>query len=1066
MGSQQLTTGTFKPACYQPVSRLIILLGGILTATLAVAQPEQPAEPTTAVELKSWLDDYATRLRTEQQLIGVSIAVSLPGGETVTAVAGHRDEGATEPLLATDRLMGGSTGKTYVAAITLQLAESGKIDLQAKAADYLSHHIEWFDRLPNADSFTVAQLLNHSAGIPHYIDDTGFLWRFLTDSLQGNDTGYSPETMLSFVLDEEPTTAPGAAHVYSDLNYFVLGLLIEQASGASYYEVLESALLKPYALEGAVPSNRMKIERLVPGHAETSLKNRLLGVAGSTMIDDQLKSNPAIEWTGGGLATTPAALSQFYRALGSGQVISKKSLTQMKQDALPIAPNSSTVYGYGVFVSQREELGQYISHAGWYPGYRTNVAYFERGGFSVAIQSNQDYAIDIFSPVREIAESVQRIQSAASAQPQSYRFTQWFNTDAIGSQMLSIDADKVSLRFEQRTQGKNPFVDIQMTRSDDLLPLNMSRQGLAYLYHDIDERFSISEEGEASWSSRAEQGSADAGDAHYFIPFSLLDGGASAPAELGLLAQALLAAPEHQLSLLPRGQARLKLLDIRRLPTAWGSQEVRLALVEGLALQAPTVWLDGYGNSFAHLDYGTVIRDGYADQADVLREAQSNAVDAYQMKRIQALKLASIDTTQQSLRVINAHLVDPATATLRENVHVTIDDGAIVAIGTGEPSSQPPIQTIDAEGHYLVPGLWDRHVHLQDRDRLLHLLGGVTTVVDLGNNNEALSALEAKVNSATLPGPRLIKAGFIDKRGATQTPFGILVDTEADALAAIDHYAEQGYQHIKLYGAIDPAWVPEIAARTHQHHMRLSGHVPTHSRAKEAIADGYDDIQHMIYLWLNFVRPPVEKELTFTAARAFEEGINKTRRRALLRAFVESDVGLDPTLAVYEEFLRAKTGKPKPAYRPYQDKLPLQTYRLSRSGPLPTPSDIKTDTFSKMFEASLESVGELHRMGARIIPGSDHGALPGLAFLRELELLAESGIKDGDILRLASSDAAKAYNADASFGTIAVGKKADMLLVSENPLGDISALRSLSWVFSRGQAYPIDALWQAVTPES
>jgi len=1039
----------------------------LLHAPLTTAEDHiQPYPEALVVELKQWLDDYVHNEREQQGLPGLSLAVSLPQGETVTATAGVVRKDSEQVLTASDRFLGGSTGKTYVAALILMLAEEGELALDAKAADYLGH-IEWFPRLPNADRFTVAQLLNHSAGIPHYIDDTGFLWRFAKDSWLGRDTGYSPETMLSFVLDDAPTTAPGEAHVYSDLNYFVLGLVIEAVTGQRYYEVLTQRLLEPHRLEGTLPSNRYDIPRLVTGYSASSFKNRLLGVDGATIENGRLTRNPAIEWTGGGLANTPAALAQFYQALGAGRILSGPGIPLMASDVLPVSPGAKTQYGYGVFLSEREELGRYISHAGWYPGYNSNVAYFERGAFAVAIQTNRDYAADIYTPVREIAARVQEALQALDGAAIEYRFSEIFSGEVIARQRLRLQGNKASVYFEQRTQGKQPYVQVDMTRDDQLIPTRMSRRGLAYLYHEIKENYELSETGEARWSNRVEQETATPEAPRYYVPFSMTNLGASAPAEEALLAQALLQSDNQSLSLLPRGMARLRRLARSRIDTNWGSQELQLVTIEGLSLTPPRLWLDLAGNDFARVDVGALIRNGHEAALDSLRETEAKALAVDKQRQRQNLARVALDSRRQPLHINHVNVVDPGTGEVRRNMRVQITDGRITGVSADPDSSEqaPDSITLDGKGGYLIPGLWDRHVHLNDTDRVLHLLGGVTTVVDLGNDNARLRALEQRMEAEDLPGPRVIKAGFIDKRGEIQTPIGRLVQSEADAMDAIDAYAAEGFHQIKLYGAIDPTWLPAIARRAHARGLRLSGHIPTKATTIEAIAGGYDDIQHVIYLWLNFVEPPVLRELTFTAARAFEQSPPDDRElERLLQAFVENDVGLDPTLAVYEEFLRSRRGQPKPAYRPYRSQLPLQTFRLSKSGPLPTPEDVQRGTFARLFDRSLELVGKLHELGGRVVPGSDHRSLPGLSFIRELELLQEAGIPPRDILRLATRDAAEAYDRADQSGAIAPGQQADLVLLVDNPLNDVAALRSARWVLSRGRAYPVEALWKTVLP--
>lgn len=1008
--------------------------------------------------LQAWLERYTTSMQSDEGLVGVSSAIVLPSGDILTATAGGADLDG-RPLAADSRFLGGSTGKSYVAALTMRLAERGELDVAERVSRYLGNR-EWYGRIPNAADITIHSLLNHTSGLPHYIDDAGFLLSFAWDTLMGNETAYSPEQMLGFIFDEAPVAAVGDGHYYSDLNYFLLGLVIETVTGETYYEALQQEILGPQGLEDVLPQDSRDIPRLVSGHANDSFLNSVLGMAGPTMEGDQLKRDPSLEWTGGGLATTPRGLAMFFHALGSGAIVSPSSLGQMQAAAVPIADGSSTRYGYGLFVSERDGLGRYLSHSGWFPGYSSNAAWFVDGKFSIAIQANQDHGVDIYSPIREIAAAVREHIGTGTRQA-TLEFGFHTADERIGSQSIRYLADRqVEIDYAFSSQGKRPQVEVFMELDPAGLPVRVTRSGRAFLYHDIDEQFTADGAG-ARWSSRTESGKTAEGKGHYYVPFSLLDAGASAPAETALLASALLQAPGRSLPLLPSGSASVQVLARQRVRRNDGiDRVVQLVAVTGLQPESNLLWLDLAGRPFAELGSASMIRTGHRQSIGQLRSVQDNARDLARDETHAAINGVIHDSHSRAILVRGARVFDSAGGALSGATDVRIAAGRIEAIGKDLPQNDALV--IEANGHTLLPGLWDMHVHVTEAAGPLYLAAGVTTVRDLASDTGTMTGLKANFDSGERHGPRVLRAGYIDRKGPLQTPAGLLVDSLEDALAAVDDYAARGYPQIKLYGAIEADWVGPIARRAHSHGLRLGGHVPISMTTEQAIADGYDEVNHIVFMWLNFAPEPVPLELTFNAARiSTRVAYDSPEMRSLVDRFLEQGTAMDPTLAVYEEFIQGISGEMYPAYLPYRERLPLQTLRQSTAGPLQLPDDLDPATYRALFDQALGLVGEMDRAGVQILVGTDHRGLPGLAMARELELLYKSGISRSRVLQLATLEAARLMNLHRELGSVETGKLADLVLVKGDPTQDLAAMREVAWVFKGGVAYPADALRQA-----
>jgi len=356
------------------------------------------------------LADFAADVMRTRLTPGVSAAVAGNDAKLVTSVAGLADPQAGLAMRNVTRLLSGSTGKTFCAATLVSLAEDGILDLDAPLTPVFADE-PWFARLPNAPALTLRLLLMHGAGFPQFLEVAAFVRSYVWDALTGGDLAYAPRKMLSFILDAAPLNAPGAAHAYSDLHYHLAGIAAEKVTGRSYYELLsERVLAKLGAVRGDVlPANSRTIPRLAAGFARGDVIAALAGMTGRTTDPaGALRHDPSLEFTGGGLALTPRALAWFYWLLARGRIVSPASFQQMIGSTLPVTTTGEVTssYGLGVYVNERPELGRYISHSGFFPGYTSNVGYFFDHGFAAAVQFNTDHGPEIHQALRDLAGGV------------------------------------------------------------------------------------------------------------------------------------------------------------------------------------------------------------------------------------------------------------------------------------------------------------------------------------------------------------------------------------------------------------------------------------------------------------------------------------------------------------------------------------------------------------------------------------------------------------------------------------------------------------------------------------
>ena len=277
-------------------------------------------------------------------------------------------------------------------------------------------------------------------------------------------------------------------------------------------------------------------------------------------------------------------------------------------------------------------------------------------------------------------------------------------------------------------------------------------------------------------------------------------------------------------------------------------------------------------------------------------------------------------------------------------------------------------------------------------------------------------------------------------------------------------YADHGFWGVKIYNSMNPDFVKPIAAEAHRLGLHVSGHVPAFMTSERAIADGYDEINHINQLLLMFVMKDKEDPRTpfrftvigerlkdlDTAGAAFQRVLGLMKQRKIT---------LDPTLAVFDSLLAARPGKGSPVDSGWLDHVPAPVQRDRRSLIL----DIKPEQYPT-YEASLKKqddiIALLHREGIPMVPGTDD--IAGLALHSELESWVHAGISPRDTLTAATLGGARFLGLEAELGTIAVGKRADLYLVDGDPLADIRNIRKGRLVVKDGAFYFPDEMLAAM----
>ena len=613
----------------------------------------------------------------------------------------------------------------------------------------------------------------------------------------------------------------------------------------------------------------------------------------------------------------------------------------------------------------------------------------------------------------------------------------------------------VTTNYAYNDRGRGPSLTQTLRLDKAGLPVGMQLRGTTYLKLPVQETLQMAAGPLLTWRNESAAGRTTPGSGFY-LPMETI------PTDVAVLAKAMLLTKTKSVALLPDGASSLTVGATRTITAGARTLRVTPYQIAGLGLTPETVWLDADGRMFASgASWMMVIRRGFETASRELVDAQYAAAAAHD-----SLTAAHLSRKPAAaVAIIHANLFDAVQRKMTPSQTVIVRGDRIVAVGAdGDVPLPSDVEVIDAGNKVLLPGLWDMHVHVQDDDGLLHLAAGVTTVRDMANDTDELMARRKRFDAGTLLGPRIIAAGFMDGPGPFAGPTKVLVSTRDAARAAVEAYAGLGYEQIKVYSSLDPSLFPTIVRTAHQRGLRVSGHVPFGMTAEQMVRAGADELQHANFLFLNFLTDSTIDTRTparFTAVARSAGGLDLKSERVLrfIALLKEKDIVVDPTLNVFEQMFTARAGTIDPGSMAIANRLPAVARRGLLSGGLPFTA-AQEPVYRNSFIAMERMVKKLHDAGVRIVAGTDASA--GFSLHRELELYSEAGIPNTDILYIATLGAARVMKHDAEWGSIEVGKLADLVLVDGDPSQRMRDLRRAELVMKGGVLYVPDSLYAAV----
>jgi imidazolonepropionase-like amidohydrolase len=389
------------------------------------------------------------------------------------------------------------------------------------------------------------------------------------------------------------------------------------------------------------------------------------------------------------------------------------------------------------------------------------------------------------------------------------------------------------------------------------------------------------------------------------------------------------------------------------------------------------------------------------------------------------------------------------------------------------------VRIIEARGKYLIPGLWDMHVHIAgisadpkwSKNVILPLLiaQGVTGVRDMGGDLGVLRAWKEEIEAGKLLGPHIFSGGPMivssGKKTADQWP----VRSPEEARAAVRELKQQGADFIKIISVPSREIFFAIAEEAKKESIPFVGHVPLAVTASEASDAGMRSIEHIVYSNLSLDCSAKEKELRAALlearkkrdqaapARILTEAVSTyspDRAAALLATFKKNGTWVTPTLVPIEvQTPQAKTPEEQSG-DPHLQFVPASLRKeWDPRDPKNQVSEEDQKWWANQFANDERITAEMHRAGVSLLAGSDsldRFVFPGFALHRELALLNQQGLTPLEALQAATSDAAKFLGHEGEFGVIANGARADLVLLDENPLEKISNTTRIAAVIRDG----------------
>ena len=390
-----------------------------------------------------------------------------------------------------------------------------------------------------------------------------------------------------------------------------------------------------------------------------------------------------------------------------------------------------------------------------------------------------------------------------------------------------------------------------------------------------------------------------------------------------------------------------------------------------------------------------------------------------------------------AVSITRVSVVDVVNGRVLPNRTVTIKGETIVSISV-DGAAPRGARTVDGQGKFLIPGLWDMHTHLEATGASaldLHLANGVTGIRDMGSALDVILPMRDRIRRGELSGPQIVAAGPMLDNAPPDWPFRRRVTNAQEARAAVRDLKQRGVDFIKVHTNTPRDAFFAIADETRTLGLPFAGHVPRAVTIAESVTSGIASIEHLGEFRL--FRECGERPVAYAAATC----------RPLFERLAANHVWQTPTVNFFQVLPDVFSGKPLPHAEYASDSLLTMTQKNREGSKL---DDAALTFFRTMGRTSMTVIRDMHALGISFLAGCD-GTVPGFCLHDELQALTDAGLSALQALQTATINPARFLGREKTAGTIDSGKRADLVLLDGDPLADIRNTRRIAAVIVGGR---------------